>query len=148
MVDKDGSAKTTGIDATDHAEAALHAIARSLPDRINADPERVEQGLAKLVLTLIQLIIRLLERQAMHRIDAGSLTDDEIERLAEIEHGRWNLERLTSGWQLGERRVSRRLTPYLAPWTELNDDVKEYDRESVRNIGPALEACGWGVVDA
>jgi len=76
------------------------------------------------------------------------LTDGEIELLAEIEHGRWNLERLTSGWQLGERRVSRRLTPYLQPWAELEDDVKEYDRESVRNIGPALEACGWGILDA
>lgn len=54
-----------------------------LPDRIDADPERVEQGLAKLVLSLIELIRRLLERQAIRRIEAGSLTDDEIERLGE-----------------------------------------------------------------
>ena len=33
-----------------------HAIARALPDRINADPERVEQGLARLVLTVIELL--------------------------------------------------------------------------------------------
>jgi CRISPR/Cas system-associated endonuclease Cas1 len=43
----------------------------------------VEQGLAKLVLTLIELIRQLLERQALRRIEAGSLTDDEIERLGE-----------------------------------------------------------------
>src|SRR5438309_1818114 len=54
-----------------------------LPGRLNADPERVEQGLAKLVLTLIELIRRLLERQAIRRIEAGSLSDDEIERLGE-----------------------------------------------------------------
>jgi hypothetical protein len=76
------------------------------------------------------------------------LSEEQIELLAEIEHGRWNLERLTSGWQLGERRVSRRVTPYLKPWEALTNEAKEYDREAVRNIDPALEACGWGVADA
>jgi len=52
-----------------------------LPRRVNANAEGVEQGLAKLVLTLIELIRQLLERQALHRIEGGSLTDAEIERL-------------------------------------------------------------------
>lgn len=52
-----------------------------LPQRVNADPEKVEQGLAKLVLTLIELIRRLVEKQAIHRVEAGSLTDEEIERV-------------------------------------------------------------------
>jgi len=43
----------------------------------------VEQGLAKLVLTLIELIRRLLEKQAIRRVEAGSLGEDEIERLGE-----------------------------------------------------------------
>src|SRR3954451_15635039 len=47
--------------------------------RINADPANVEQGLAKLVLSLIELLRRLMEKQALRRIDAGTLTDDEIE---------------------------------------------------------------------
>lgn len=54
-----------------------------LPQRINADPERVEQGLSKLVLTLIELIRRLLERQALRRVEGGTLSDEEIERLGE-----------------------------------------------------------------
>ncbi|HZU13024.1 MAG TPA: gas vesicle protein K [Chloroflexota bacterium] len=54
-----------------------------LPGRIALDPERVEQGLARLVLSLIELLRRLMERQAIRRIDAGSLSDDEIERLGE-----------------------------------------------------------------
>ena len=54
-----------------------------LPARINADPERVEQGLAKLVLTLVELIRQLMERQAIRRMEAGSLTDGEIERVGE-----------------------------------------------------------------
>ena len=52
-------------------------------ERLNADPATVEQGLAKLVLSLIELLRRLLERQALRRIEAGSLTDDEIERMGE-----------------------------------------------------------------
>jgi hypothetical protein len=60
------------------------SLAQSLlPERINADPESVEQGLAKLVLTLIEVLRQLMERQALRRIDAGSLTDDEIERMGQ-----------------------------------------------------------------
>jgi hypothetical protein len=51
--------------------------------RLNADPATVEQGLAKLVLSLVDLLRRLMEKQALRRIDAGSLTDDEIERMGE-----------------------------------------------------------------
>jgi len=43
----------------------------------------VEKGLSKLVLTLIELIRKLLEKQAMRRIDAGSLSEEEIERVGE-----------------------------------------------------------------
>ena len=50
---------------------------------LDVDPEKVQQGLAKLVLTLIELLRQLLERQALHRIEAGSLSDDEIERMGQ-----------------------------------------------------------------
>jgi gas vesicle protein GvpK len=62
-------------------EAALAALARALPERINADPDKVEQGLARLVLTLIELLRRVLEHQAIRRMDGGSLSEEEIERL-------------------------------------------------------------------
>lgn len=62
-------------------EAALEALARALPERINADPDKVEQGLARLVLTLIELLRKVLEHQAIRRMDAGTLSDEEIERL-------------------------------------------------------------------
>jgi hypothetical protein len=53
------------------------------PHKLNANPENVERGLAKLVLVLVELIRRLLEKQAMRRIEGGSLTDREIEEMGE-----------------------------------------------------------------
>jgi hypothetical protein len=49
--------------------------------RIEADPEKLEQGLAQLVLTLIELLRQLMERQALRRMEQGTLDDEQIERL-------------------------------------------------------------------
>jgi hypothetical protein len=51
--------------------------------RVTADPEQVERGLVQLVLTIVELLRQLMERQALHRMEAGGLTDDEIERLGQ-----------------------------------------------------------------
>lgn len=53
------------------------------PERINIDPKNVEKGLAKLVLTLVELIRKLLEKQAVRRVEGGRLTDEEIEKIGE-----------------------------------------------------------------
>jgi hypothetical protein len=56
------------------------AIAPELT-RIALDPERMEQELSRLVLTLVEFVRRLLEAQALRRLDAGTLSDAEAERL-------------------------------------------------------------------
>lgn len=54
----------------------------SIPSpRITLDPENVKKGLGQLVLTVMELIRQLLEKQALRRIESGSLTDREVERL-------------------------------------------------------------------
>jgi hypothetical protein len=62
-------------------DVALDALARALPNRINADPDHVENGLARLVLTVIELLREILEHQAIRRMDGGTLSDEQIERL-------------------------------------------------------------------
>jgi hypothetical protein len=60
--------------------AELERLAsRAAPPRWNADPEDVRRSVAKLVLTLVEFIRQLLERQAIRRMDAGTLTADQIE---------------------------------------------------------------------
>ncbi len=63
--------------------AELEKINSGNQGRINATPENVESGLAKLVLTLVELIRKLMEKQAMRRIEGDSLTEDQIENLGE-----------------------------------------------------------------
>jgi hypothetical protein len=53
----------------------------SLTGRVTADPETVERGLVQLVLTLVELLRQLMERQAVRRLDAGAMTPEEIERV-------------------------------------------------------------------
>jgi hypothetical protein len=59
----------------------LRRVADALPERVNVDARSVEQGLAKLVLTLIELIRRLLEKQAVRRMEGGDLTPEQVEEL-------------------------------------------------------------------
>jgi hypothetical protein len=59
----------------------LQQVRAALPDRIDVDPEGVEQGLAQLVLTLIEFLRQVLERQAVRRMEGGSLSDEEVERV-------------------------------------------------------------------
>jgi hypothetical protein len=59
----------------------LQQVRATLPDRIDVDPEGVEQGLAQLVLTLIEFLRQVLERQAVRRMEGGSLSDEEVERV-------------------------------------------------------------------
>jgi hypothetical protein len=66
---------------SDAAVTPLEAVAEGLPPRLNTDPDKVENGLAKLVLTLIEVLRKVLEHQAVRRLEGGHLSDAEIEKL-------------------------------------------------------------------
>lgn len=62
-------------------DMASPATGRSAARRLHADPDTVERDLVKLVLTIVELLRQLMERQALHRVDEGNLTEDQEERL-------------------------------------------------------------------
>ena len=99
-------------------EAGTSASACSKPEsrgkggRLNLDSESVKNGLGQLVLTLVKLLHELLERQAIRRIDAGSLSDDEIEDVGvTLMRQAEELERLRKEFNLEEEDLNLDLGP-------------------------------------
>ncbi len=69
--------------AVSELKRELNAAAAALPERIDCNSENLEQGLARLVLSLIELLRRLLERQAIRRMEGGSLNDQQVEDMGQ-----------------------------------------------------------------
>jgi hypothetical protein len=61
----------------------LETVAQGTTQRVECNSETLEQGLAKLVLGLIELLRRLLERQAVRRMEGGSLSDQQVEEMGQ-----------------------------------------------------------------
>ncbi|MBP2401130.1 hypothetical protein JO379_000599 [Streptomyces syringium] len=59
----------------------LDTSRRTAAERLHTDPDTVERDLVRLVLTIVELLRQLMERQALHRVDAGDLTEEQEERL-------------------------------------------------------------------
>jgi len=95
-----------GLDRLGQATGKISA----LPARVNADPHNVEKGLAQLVLTLVELLRQLMERQAIRRMEGGSLSDEEVERLG-------------TTFMLLERRMQELKKSFGLENTDLNIDL-------------------------
>ena len=67
---------------------------------------------------------------------------EEEEMLAEMEHDRWVAERLQEGWRMGPRDPEKKITPYLVAWDNLDEQIKDYDRDAVRGIPGILAEVG------
>ncbi len=78
--------------------------------------------------------------------DDGSAPDtfseEEINLLGELEHERWTAERRAAGWTPGPRDAHARTTPYLVPWDDLEESVRELDRQFVRSLPDILADAG------
>jgi len=80
--------------------------------------------------------------------DQDVFSDDEVERLAILEHDRWVAERRRNGWTFapGERDVARKTTPHLVGWEDLSEEIREYDRVPVREMPQFLAGVGYRIV--
>jgi len=96
----------------DAVASELDRLQGAFPRRVNADPEKVEQGLAQLVLTLVELLRQLMERQALRRMEQGNLTDEQVERLGQtfmkLER---RMEELKTEFGLEDRDLNLNLGP-------------------------------------
>jgi len=82
------------------------------PRRLNLKQDDVKNGLGQLVLTVVKLLHELLEKQAIRRIEGGSLNDDEIERLGlTLMKQAQEIERLRKGFHLKEEDINIDLGP-------------------------------------
>ncbi|GLH95809.1 RyR domain-containing protein [Phytohabitans aurantiacus] len=79
--------------------------------------------------------------------DEESMNENEIERLAMMEHERWCLDRLAAGWRYGERRDDiRKLHPALCDWSNLPPDIRERNHDAVREVPLILSDAGFQLV--
>jgi Gas vesicle protein K len=79
---------------------------------LDLDPESVKNGLGQLVLTLVKLLHELLARQAIRRVDAGSLTEEEVERIGlTLMRQAEEIERLREQFGLDEEDLNLDLGP-------------------------------------
>lgn len=67
---------------------------------------------------------------------------DELDVLARLEHERWVAERAAAGWTPGPRREGATTSPYLVPWDDLEEDIRDLDRNVVRTLPRVLAAAG------
>ena len=87
-------------------------LSDALSRRINAEPEEIEKGLAQLVLTIVELLRQLMERQALRRVQVGDLSDEETERLGRtMMLLRERMEELKDQFDLQDRDLNLNLGP-------------------------------------
>lgn len=135
-------------------EAYVAGSANRLPDNMKPWP-KLPETYKTANREQARYVIRILEACGfvVRRADATpsviQFTDEEVERMAELEHGRWNVERLQNGWRPGTRDDANKRHPCIVPWSDrkaLTEEIKDYDRNAVRQFPAQLARVGFEVV--
>jgi hypothetical protein len=83
------------------------------------------------------------EKRSGSTAPVREFTPTELDVMAQMEHGRWVVERLNGGWAHAAARDARhKKSPYFVPWRELTEDVKDKERAKVRTIPRLLSEIG------
>jgi hypothetical protein len=93
----------------------------------------------------LRLINCFMATETKGRVAVEQFESDEGAKLAEAEHERFNAERLRQQWQLGERDPSKRKSPFLVPWRDLEPKWRSLDQCAVAAIPSVLMAVGWRI---
>jgi hypothetical protein len=93
----------------------------------------------------VQRIGYVIEKSG-NKTPVTEFTSEELDIMAQMEHGRWVIERLDAGWTPGPQRdVRQKISPYFVPWTALSEDLKDKERRMVHNIPKLLATIGLQV---
>ncbi len=69
-----------------------------------------------------------------------------LDKMARLEHERWNQEKLRAGWRLGPvKDNAAKITPYLVPFDELDPEVQKWDVDAVKVIPGLLKRAGFQI---
>ena len=122
--------------ATSHGrQRAFDEAVKQWEDLVNEDyKESNRQQVDHIAIKLRAVGCELV--QASESRPEAAFSAGEVELLAEMEHARWVAERLLAGWTYAvkPKNEAKRTSPNLRPWAELEDHIKEYDRDAVRAI--------------
>ena len=96
------------------------------------------------ILTAAGFIVKLSKRP---NPKAVKFTKKQIEKMAILEHGRWNVERLRNGWRPGDcKDEENKIHNCLVPWEQLSDEIKGYDIGAVEKFPEILAKAGLEIV--
>lgn len=87
---------------------------------------------ARFAVEMLQTCGFRVEPEIKGKTPVAAFTAEELEKMAEMEHGRWNIERLRDGWRHSTVKDGKnKLTPYIVPWKDLTEEIRQFDREAV-----------------
>jgi len=153
-------ARSSALEKTSSYDQLVDLFARTIhieqQSRMRAaDPVnwfQLDSGVKHQLLTQSRLLLSMLHvagfnvNRAEDADPAIVFGRDILDLLARMEHDRWCRERVDDGWRHGSQRDNdKRIHPMLVPWTDMPDDMKEYDRDSVRHLPEFLLKSGYAI---
>jgi len=115
---------------------------------------KLDRGLCESNCQQIEFAAQILARAGFAVEPAGggkivkpSFTDTEVKVMAQMEHGRWNAERLMAGWKYGRPKdVTRKVNPNLVPWAKVPENIREFDYAAVQDWPAIFETARLRIV--
>jgi ppGpp synthetase/RelA/SpoT-type nucleotidyltranferase len=117
-----------------------------LPDDLK-NSNRQQVDFIEDALHAVGLTMRYVGIEKQNEIHLYQFSPEQADLLAEMEHARWNVERLLAGWRFGLKKdVEMKVTPYLVSWSDLPEEIREWDYGPVRDIPGKLRSVGYEII--
>jgi hypothetical protein len=92
------------------------------------------------------LKIRKTKKPGIYKLDESF---HGFKRLGQLEHARWNAERILAGWRYGiVKDIKKKLNPGILKWDDLSEDIRKYDYDAIRNIPALLAKIGYEIYES